>query len=234
MIEIIKRYKWWLLGIILLGALAWWFDHWRTYHEHSHDTAILAAAAKHRVHPALIKAVVWRESWFNPRAKGRSGEIGLMQIMKQTGSDWAAAEHVRVYLHERLYDPAKNTECGAWYLKKLLARYQRTDNPLPYALAAYNAGPGNVEKWRTGAAATNASAFVRQIRFPATKDYVLSVMKRFNRYAADFPPRGQQAPLSPSSSPASAGRVHAAAPRASRPRRRAGRRAAHRASRSPG
>ncbi len=234
MIEIIKRYKWWLLGIILLGALVWWMDRWRTYHEHSHDAAILAAAAKHRVHPALIKAVVWRESWFNPKAKGRSGEIGLMQIMKQTGSDWAAAEHVRLFLHERLYDPAKNTECGAWYLKRLLARYQRADNPLPYALAAYNAGPANVEKWRTGAAATNASAFIRQIRFPATKDYVLSVMKRFNRYAAEFPSRGRPGPLNPSSSPANAGQVHAAAPRAPRPRRRAGRPAAHRTSRSHG
>ena len=234
MTEIIKRYKWWLLGIIVLGAVAWWWDHWRTYHEHSHDTVILAAAAKHRVHPALIKAVVWRESWFNPRAKGRSGEIGLMQIMKQTGSDWAAAEHVRVYLHERLYDPAKNTECGAWYLKKLLTRYQRTDNPLPYALAAYNAGPGNVEKWRTGAAATNSSAFIRQIRFPKTKDYVLSVMKRFNRYAQEFPPRDRSAPVNPSSAPANAGRVHASGPRAPRPRRRAGRVAARRTSRSHG
>jgi len=234
MIDLIKRYKWWLLGIILLGVLAWWIDHWRTYTEHSHDAAILAAAAKHRVHPALIKAVVWRESWFNPRAKGRSGEIGLMQIMKQTGSDWAAAEHVRLYIPDRLYDPAKNTECGAWYLKRLLDRYQRTDNPLPYALAAYNAGPANVAKWSTGAAATNAGAFVRQIRFPATRDYVLSVMKRFNYYPQNFSPRGRTAPLSPSSPPANAGRVHASAPRAPRSRRRAARPAARRTTRSPG
>ena len=157
-----------------------------------------------------------------------------MQIMKQTGSEWATAEHVRLFLHERLYDPARNTECGAWYLKKLLVRYQRTDNPLPYALAAYNAGAGNVDKWRTGAASTNASAFVRQIGFPATKDYVLSVMKRFHHYATVFPPKGQSAPLSPSSAPANADRVHAAVPRAPRPRRRAGRPAAHRATRSRG
>jgi soluble lytic murein transglycosylase len=234
MIEIIKRYKWWLVGIIVLSLVAWWLDHWRTYHEHSHDAVILAAAAKHRVHPALIKAVVWRESWFNPNAKGRSGEIGLMQIMKQTASEWDKAEHVHLILHERLYDPAKNTECGAWYLKRLLARYQRADNPLPYALAAYNAGPGNVAKWSTGAAATNAGVFIRQIGFPATKEYVLSVMKRFNRYAAVFPPRDRPAPFSPSSTPASAGRVHAAAPRAPRPRRRAGRPKAHRASWSHG
>ena len=234
MVELIKRYKWWLVGIILLAALVWWFDQWRTYREHSHDAAILAAAAKYRVHPALIKAVVWKESSFNPKSKGSSGEIGLMQIMSQTGSDWASAEHVRIYVHERLYDPGKNTECGAWYLKKLLTRYQRTSNPLPYALAAYNAGPANVDKWRTGAASTNASAFIRQIGFPATKDYVLSVMKRFNHYAAVFPPKSQSAPLSPSSTPANADRVHASGPRAPRPRRRAGRPAARRRSGSRG
>lgn len=189
MVELIQRHKWWLAGIILLGALAWWVDRWRSYREHSQDQVILAAAARHRVHPALIKAVVWRESWFNPKARGRAGEAGLMQIMPGTGGDWAAAERVRLHVHERLYDPARNTECGAWYLRRLLNRYARADNPLPYALAAYNAGPGNVGKWATGPAATNSAAFTRQIGFPATRDYVLAVTKRFERYAKVFPPR---------------------------------------------
>jgi soluble lytic murein transglycosylase len=192
MVEFIKRYKWWLLGIIFLGALALWLERWRTYRESDHDAVILAAAAKHRVPPALVKAVVWRESWFNPKAKGRSGEIGLMQIMKETGSDWAAAERVPLYVPERLYDPAKNTECGAWYLRRLLARYARTDNPLPYALAAYNAGPGNVAKWSTGAAATNSALFTRQIAFPATKKYVEAVTQRFRLYTKTFPPGAQR------------------------------------------
>jgi soluble lytic murein transglycosylase len=189
MVEFIKRFKWWLFGIIFLGAVVLCFDRFRTYREHSQDAVILAAGAKHGVHPALIKAVVWRESWFNPRAKGRSGEVGLMQIMAATGSDWATAERVRVFVHDRLYDPRMNTECGAWYLRRLLNRYARTDNPLPYTLAAYNAGPGNVAKWATGAAATNSALFIGQIGFPKTRDYVTTVMKRFERYAKVFPPR---------------------------------------------
>lgn len=189
MVEFIKRFKWWLCGVIFLGAVVWWFDRFRTYREHSHDGVILAAAAKHGVHPALVKAVVWRESWFNPRAKGRSGEVGLMQIMAATGSDWAKAERVRVFVHDRLFDPQMNTECGAWYLRRLLNRYARTDNPLPYALAAYNAGPGNVAKWAIGPAATNSALFTQQIGFPKTRDYVTTVMKRFERYAKVFPPR---------------------------------------------
>ena len=189
MVEYIKRFKWWLFGIICLGAVVLWFDRVRTHREHSQDAVILAAAGKHGVHPALVKAVVWRESWFNPRAKGRSGEIGLMQIMAATGSDWAAAERVRAFVQDRLFDPRLNTECGSWYLRKLLNRYKSTDNPLPYALAAYNAGPGNVSKWATGAASTNSALFIRQIGFPMTRDYVTSVMKRFERYEKVFPPR---------------------------------------------
>ena len=188
MVEFIKKFKWWLLGIIILGLLALWTDRWRTHRESSQDTVILAAAAKHRVSPALIKAVVWRESWFNPRAKGGSGEIGLMQIMKDTGSDWARAERVPFYFRERLFEPAKNTECGAWYLSRLLSRYSHTDNPLPYALAAYNAGPGNVSKWCTGAGSTNSTVFLKQMTFPGTRKYVETVTQRFQHYAKVFPP----------------------------------------------
>ena len=60
MVDLIKRYKWWLFGIIFLGGLVTYFNRWRSFHEHSQDKFILAAAAKHGVDPALIKAVVWR------------------------------------------------------------------------------------------------------------------------------------------------------------------------------
>jgi len=78
------------------------------------------------------------------------------------------------------------TMAGAFYLKKLLRRYVRTDDPVPYALADYNAGRGNVLKWITGAAATNSAAFIGQIAFPGTKDYVKSIMKRFRYYQPIF------------------------------------------------
>jgi len=56
------------------------------------------------------------------------------------------------------------------------------DDPLPYALADYNAGRGNVLKWNQGAAATNSAAFARQIGFPGTRDYVRSVLRRYAHY----------------------------------------------------
>ena len=110
MIDLIKRYKWWLFGIIFLGGLVSWFEGWRSYREHSQDAVILAASQKHGVEAALVKAVVWRESWFDPNAKGTSGEVGLMQIMKDTAGDWATAQRVPMFTHHQLFDPAMNRQ----------------------------------------------------------------------------------------------------------------------------
>jgi len=191
MIDLITRYKWWLFGIIVLGGIAMWVKAWRSYREHSQDTVILAASMKYGVDPALVKAVVWRESWFNPNAKGTSGEVGLMQIMKDTASDWATAERFTLYAHSQLYNPAKNTECGAWYLRRLLARYRHTDNPVVYALAAYNAGPTRVAKWSNGMAATNSAEFLNAMDFPGTRKYVRSVAERYQHYRREFPPKNR-------------------------------------------
>ncbi|HWH67973.1 MAG TPA: hypothetical protein VNT26_01200, partial [Candidatus Sulfotelmatobacter sp.] len=61
-------------------------------------------------------------------------------------------------------------------------RYTQTDNPLPYALADYNAGRANVLKWNRGAAATNSTTFMEQIGFPSTKAYVRAGMGRYEYY----------------------------------------------------
>ena len=142
----------------------------------------MAAAARYSVDPALIKAVVWRESWFDPQARGRKGEIGLMQIRSEAAGDWAKAEHLALFQPEQLFDPAINTLTGAWYLRKLLGRYPQTDNPVPYALADYNAGRTHVLQWAKGAAVTNSALFIEQIGFPSTRNYVLAVMDRYQHY----------------------------------------------------
>jgi soluble lytic murein transglycosylase len=112
-----------------------------------------------------------------------------MQIRPVAASEWARAEHVTAYAPETLLNPATNTLAGAWYLQKLLKRYAQTDNPLPFALADYNAGRGNVLKWDRGIAATNSAAFINQIGFPGTKAYIRSVMQRFDHYRPVFPPK---------------------------------------------
>lgn len=172
---------------------------WRGRRERSQDQVILAAAQRYGVDPALVKAVVWRESWFDPHAVGQAGEIGLMQITEPAAREWAEAERVTGFTHTRLFDPAQNTLCGTWYLRKLLRRYPAADDPLPYALADYNAGRSHVLKWARGTAATNSAAFIAQMGFPMTRDYVRAVMSRRERYRTEFPPL--RAPNRPGPSP---------------------------------
>ena len=185
------RWRWRiLLAALAVGGTLALVLFWRERREHSQDQVILAAAQRYGVDPALVKAVVWRESWFDPRAVGQAGEIGLMQITEPAAREWATAERVAGFAHTRLFDPAQNTLCGTWYLRKLLRRYLATDNPLPYALADYNAGRSHVLKWAMGAAATNSAAFIAQVGFPMTRDYVQAVMGRRGRYRTEFPSFG--------------------------------------------
>jgi soluble lytic murein transglycosylase len=179
---------WILLTVFIVGGTMVLFDLWRARRESSQDKVILAAAARYGVEPALVKAVVWRESWFDPQARGRAGEIGLMQIGELAAKEWAEAERIPFFTHSQLFDPAKNTMAGSWYLGKLLRRYTATDNPVPYALADYNAGRANVLKWLPGAATTNSAVFIEQIGFPSTKDYVQAVMAQREHYQPIFPP----------------------------------------------
>lgn len=177
----------WLAAAVVLAdasVLGWFlYVRWR---EHSQDTVIRAAAARYGVDGALVKAVVWRESWFDPAARGKAGEIGLMQIREPAAREWAEAERITGFHHEHILDPGSNTLAGAWYLAKLLRRYPHTDDPVPYALGDYNAGRGNVLKWNQGAAATNSQQFLTQMTFPGTRRYIEEVKRRREKYRGEF------------------------------------------------
>jgi soluble lytic murein transglycosylase len=177
----------WFVGILLVIAttISFWWGR-QTWLERSQDAPIRAAARRYGVDPALVKAVVWRESRFHPDVRGRAGELGLMQIQETAAGEWAEAEHISHFVHEHCLDPVTNTLAGTYYLAKVLRRYSKTDNPPAYALADYNAGRGNVLKWNNGAAATNCEAFLSQISFPSTKSYVLTVLERRERYRDSF------------------------------------------------
>lgn len=185
--QALKRYWPWLLLIIALGVFITLFSRWRTYGEHSQDKHILAAARHYGVDPALIKAVVWRESSFNPKVRGGAGEIGLMQIGKLAAQEWAEAERKVFFRHNELFDPAKNTRAGTWYLRKMLRRYAHTDQPIVFALADYNAGRSNVLRWNQASASTNSAVFLHQMDFPGTREYIRTILKRYEKYKGRFP-----------------------------------------------
>ncbi|WP_244502121.1 lytic transglycosylase domain-containing protein [Terriglobus roseus] len=121
---------------------------------------LATSGARHNVNVALLAAVVHAESAGNARAVSRSGAQGLMQLMPGT----AAALGVG-----NTFDPASNVNGGSAYLDALLTRYH--DN-LPLALAAYNAGPGAVDRYHGIPP------------FRETQAYVARVIREFNRRIA--------------------------------------------------
>jgi soluble lytic murein transglycosylase len=187
---VLRRKAWFLGAVVLLTVgsvlLGLWF---RRQAEMRYDHHIAAAAQRYKIDPALVKAVIWRESRFNARARGQAGEIGLMQIREAAAFEWADAEKLRAFEHEAILDPEMNIRCGTFYLAKVMKRYLRADDPLPYALADYNAGRSNVLRWNKGEAQTNSAAFLAQMDFPRTREYALEIIERRNHYSRDFKPR---------------------------------------------
>src|SRR5688572_4600336 len=147
-----------------------------------YDKHIRQAAERYGLDPALIKAVIWQESRFRPHVRGRAGEIGLMQVREDAALEWAEFEKMQNFDHEEITDPAKNIMCGSFYLSKVMKRYKATDNPIPYALADYNAGRTHVLRWNKGAAKTNSEIFLAQMDYPGTRKYAQNIMKQYAEY----------------------------------------------------
>lgn len=169
------------LVLLLIASLTLWRRSSERL-DHSQDAPIREAARRYKLDPALVKAVVWRESRFHPGVRGRAGEIGLMQLTDAAAQEWAETVGAYPLPEAHLYDPRTNALAGTWYLRKLMERYRKTDDPVPYALADYNAGRANVLKWAREGAATNSVEFVSQIAFPSTRHYVESVIRRWRHY----------------------------------------------------
>jgi soluble lytic murein transglycosylase-like protein len=95
------------------------------------------AAAKNGLLPEFVHSVASTESAYRVNAVSPKGAVGLMQLMPGTAKDLGVNPH----------DPAQNAEAGARYLKQLLLKYKDARDPVRLALAAYNAGPGAVDKY---------------------------------------------------------------------------------------
>jgi soluble lytic murein transglycosylase len=124
-----------------------------------YEEFVVGHAKNYRLEPDLLAAVIYQESKFDADARSSSGAVGLMQLLPETGQGIADRTGGREWKPADLLTPELNIRYGAWYLRHLLDKYD--DEQL--ALAAYNAGQANVDRWRERGV---------EIQFPETRHYV--------------------------------------------------------------
>jgi peptidoglycan lytic transglycosylase len=136
------------------------------------------AARRASLDPFLVAAVVREESSFYPRALSRAGARGLMQLMPATARPMAEVRGLPFNAGDLLDDPGANLEIGAAFLSGLIKEF----GDVRLAVAAYNAGPGRLRQWWKARRTSDIEAFVEQIPYDETRQYVKRVMLSWREY----------------------------------------------------
>lgn len=123
------------------------------------------------VKPSLVEAVMLTESKFDEKAVSHAGAVGMMQLMPDT-AEWISGESGLPA--SALEKPEQNVPLGIWYIRYLLDKYEQNK---VLALAAYNAGRGNVDEWMTERGWTTGFTNVSEIPFPETREFVKAVLE---------------------------------------------------------
>ncbi len=157
-----------VLYVVVANPL--WFE--RIRYPLRYSEYVRVHAREDHLDPALLAAVIYQESKFDAGAESSSGAIGLMQLTPSTAHGIAIRTGGVRFRTSDLLDPELNIRYGAWYLAELMRKYGNER----LALAAYNAGQGNVDRWL---------AHGEPIAFPETRAYVDRVehLKRIYREA---------------------------------------------------
>jgi soluble lytic murein transglycosylase len=148
----------------------------------AYQDVIREQAADKHLDPALIAAVIYAETKFEPRSSP-AGALGLMQIMPQTAEFLARRSGATTFTTADLATPEVNIAYGSYYLRYLLDRYGQSK---VLALAAYNGGETNVDRWIAEARARGMPLTVSEIPFPETRAYVLRVLQAQKDYRRTY------------------------------------------------
>ena len=144
---------------------------------------IAVAARRHGLDPDLVRALIFRESRFNPLARGSRGEVGLMQVLPGgAAADWARLTKRPRPSGRELYGVEVNLEIGCWYLARALRRWNGYKECAALALAQYNAGESRAKTW---APEKRDGEVVPRIRIASTKKYVKTILKRYRKYLGE-------------------------------------------------
>ena len=149
----------------------------------SYRDVIRQQATEKHLDPALIAAVIYAETKFDPRPSSAGAE-GLMQILPQTAEFLARRSGATTFSVSDLATPQVNIAYGSYYLRYLLDRY---DGQEVLALAAYNGGETNVDRWLADERRDGRPLTISEIPFPQTQAYVDKVLRAQRQYRQTYP-----------------------------------------------
>jgi soluble lytic murein transglycosylase len=167
-----------LIVVALAGFAAYVFETEPGWYERlryplRYEQIVVGHAENYDLEPNLVAAVIYQESKFDADAVSSSGAVGLMQLLPETAQGIADRTGGTGWHERDLVNPELNVRYGSWYLRHLLDKYG--DEEL--ALAAYNAGQANVDRWREEGSG---------IEFPETRHYVHRVQELKAIYARAY------------------------------------------------
>src|SRR3954462_7041651 len=148
-----------------------------------HEDIIRQQARDKGLDPALIAAVIYAESRFRDGQTSAAGAQGLMQITPATARMIARKSGGVSFTVRDLGTPQVNIAYGSWYLRYLMGRYAGNET---FALAAYNAGEGNVDRWIGRARQRNEDLTIDAIPFSETRTYVQRVLIAERQYRHSY------------------------------------------------
>jgi len=148
-----------------------------------HEDIIRQQARDKGLDPSLIAAVIYAESHFRDGQTSAAGAQGLMQITPATAQMIARKSGGVAFTVEDLGTPQVNIAYGSWYLRYLMSRY---DGNRTFALAAYNGGEGNVDRWISAARERDEDLTIAAIPFSETRTYVQRVLDAQRQYRTSY------------------------------------------------
>ncbi|MDZ4834060.1 MAG: transglycosylase SLT domain-containing protein [Candidatus Melainabacteria bacterium] len=156
--------------------------HWRFAYPLAHAAIVEREARKRNVDPLLIHGLIRQESRYDDKAVSRSNAMGLMQLLK--GTAYGVAKHNGITLNAAsdIFKPDTNIQLGTAYIAYVL---KRAEGNAMYAVASYNGGPNAVAKWikqHQAAGISDQDAYVENIPYDETRDYVRKVFAHYWNY----------------------------------------------------
>ena len=154
-------------------------EFWEYLYPLGWEKPLRARAARHKLDPYLVAALIRQESEFNPSARSHAGALGLMQIMPATGAQLFRRLGIPNFAARKLTQPDISLRLGTFHLKNVLDLFEWN---LEYALAGYNAGERRIDDWLLLGEFDEPGEFAETIPFSETRGYVQSIVRNRDMY----------------------------------------------------